>query len=102
MTTLTAESSPDLAGASWVKLVALYGVGPILAVILTFWLTHSVSAKQDTQAEETQATKALIVQHIDATHEQLDLIARQLAAMCRVQAVLAKSKVAETMCEVSR
>jgi hypothetical protein len=102
MTTLTADSSPDLAGASWVKLVALYGVGPILAVILTFWLTHSVSAKQDTQLQEAEATKALIVQHIDTTHGQLDRIARQLEANCRVQAVLAKSKVAETMCEVGR
>jgi hypothetical protein len=102
MTTLLAESSPELSGQTWLRVVALYGVGPLLAVILVVWLTKVVNAKQDTQLAETLATKAIIVDHGSATREQLDRIGRQLEVNCRVQALLAKNKAVESLCEVGR
>jgi type VI protein secretion system component VasK len=110
MTTLAAESSSELASnQTWLKLVALYGVGPLIAVILTLWLTHTVSAKQDAQIAEAQAAKteaqaarSAIENHAHDTHEQLDRIGRQLEANCRVQVLLAKNKSVEPLCEVGR
>lgn len=102
MTTLTADSSPELSGQTWLRIVALYGVGPVIALLLTLWLTRSVSAKQDVQITETQATKTAIDQHAQATNDKLDRISRQLEVACRVQALLAKNKAVESLCEVGR
>jgi hypothetical protein len=103
MTTLTAdESSSELSGHNWLRIVALYGIGPLLAVFYSVWLTKSVSAKQDTQIAIASDTKALVQQHAHETHEDLHRIARQLEVNCRVEALLAKNKAVETLCGVGR
>jgi hypothetical protein len=104
MTTLTAASSPDLDGSpSWLRIIALYGVGPALAFVLVLWLTRSVDAKlqhlEAAQAdlEKNQASaNALIQQHITATHDVLERMARQLEINCKVSV----RRDAQSLCEV--
>jgi hypothetical protein len=106
MTTLTtAESSTELSEhslGSVLRLVALYGVGPLIAVILTLWLTKSVSAKQDEQIAASRATQAVIERHVHTTNDQLEHIGRQLEVNCRVSALLAKNTAIGALCEVGR
>jgi low affinity Fe/Cu permease len=104
MTTLTAESSPELSGftQSWIRLIALFGVGPVLALVFGLFLVRDVKAAQEKQAEIVRDTNQTIHQHVALTNDKLDLIARQLAANCRVQALIAKSTALEAVCEVGR
>lgn len=111
MTTLSAESSPELSGSakSWMQIVALYGVGPLIAVLAFVFLARDVKAIQRSILYDTRDTKAVIEQHVIATHNQidatnkrLDRISRQLEAGCRVQAIIARNKAAEALCEASR
>lgn len=104
MTTLTAESSPELSGSSknWIQITALYGIGPLLSIVAFVFLAKDVRANQREQIEAVQATEALVHLHIASTDGKLDVIARQLAANCRVQALIAKNPALEAVCEVGR
>jgi cell division protein FtsB len=109
MSTLIAHASPETSGQSWLKLVAIYGVGSLIAVLLTVFLARDVKANQQDQLRELSATKAVVQQHIEtdkvdrtATNEKLDRIARQLEASCKVAAILARNKAVVPLCEVGR
>lgn len=99
MTTLSSTSSPELSGSGWIRVVALYGVGPLLAVLLVLWLTKSVDAQLERIEAKQADTSALVGQHITATHDVLERIAKQLEASCKIAA---HSRKAELMCEVGR
>lgn len=99
MTTLTSQSSSELSGPNWIRIVALYGVGPLLAFLLVVWLTQRVDADQRELLTEQRATKALIERHIAGTHAVLDRIAKLQYASCKNGA---RTREASNLCEVGR
>lgn len=99
MTTLYAASSPDLSGTSaagWVRIIALFGVGSVIALFLTYWLATSVSADQKTIRDEQRAHVADEAAHATALQGTLERMAKQLEINCKVSV----PKNVQAVCEV--
>lgn len=101
MTTLTARSSPELAGTTWLRHIAVYGVGSAIAIVLVVWLTQRVDAKLEKIDTVQTDTKALVTEHIAATRDVLiDIRSELKTANCLSRA--GRNEAAKALCEARR